>query len=148
MRRIVLYTVVLAVGCALMSGFAMADQAADAKALVEKAVAMAKEKGLDATLKAINDLKGPLVKGNLYIFAMSMENKRLAAGSPFNKHLLGTVGKDPHNRKMAEIAKTTGAGWVDYEWPKPNEEKPSPKRSYVMKVPGENAYFGCGYYTK
>jgi len=127
---------------------ASAGREADAKALVEKAVAMVKEKGLDATLKAINDRKGPFVKGDLYVFALTLENKRLASGSPYSKPLLGTVSKTPHAPQMAEIAKKQGTGWIEYSWPKPNEKEPSPKRSHIMRVPGENAYFGCGYYVK
>jgi cytochrome c len=148
MYRTVRLSLFLVLALSLMCGQAIADQAAEAKALVEKAVAMAKEKGLDTTLKAINDLDGPFVKGKLYIFAMSLQNKRLAAGSPFNKRLLGTVAKNSFNVEMAKIATGKGSGWVEYSWPKPNEKEPSPKKSYIMRVPGEDAYFGCGYYVK
>jgi signal transduction histidine kinase len=146
--RIVLYTLVAALVLSLTAVTVSADQTVDAKNLVQKAVATVKEKGLDATLKAINDLKGPFVKGNLYIFAMSLGNKRLAAGSPVNQPLLGTVAKASFNLKMAEVAKGPGEGWVEYSWPKPDEKKPSAKRAFIMRVPGCDAYFGCGYYTK
>ncbi len=147
--RIVLHSLLMILVLSLTAGTVSADdQAADAKALVEKAVAMVKEQGLDTTLKAINDLKGPLVKGNLYIFAMSLDNKRLAAGSAVNQKLLGTTAKASFNLKMAETAKNPGEGWVEYSWPKPNEKKPSPKRGYIMRVPGHDVYFGCGFYTK
>lgn len=148
MHRTVLFSFLLVLGFSMLCGQAIADQAVAAKALVEGAAAMAKEKGLEKTLKAINDLKGPFVKGKLYIFAMSLDNKRLAAGSPFNKHLLGTVATNSFNIEMAKIAKGKGQGWVEYSWPKPNEKEPSPKKSYIMRVAGEDAYFGCGYYLK
>ncbi len=148
MSRIVLSVLVVALVLPLTVVAVSADQAADAKALVQKAVAMVKDKGLHATLKAINELQGPFVKGNLYVFAMTLDNKRLAAGSPVNQPLLGTVAKASFNLRMAEIAKGPGEGWVDYSWPKPNEKKPSPKRAFIMRVPGCDAYFGCGYYTK
>lgn len=123
-------------------------QADKAKALVEKAVATVKEKGLKETLDMINDLKGPFVQGDLYIFAMSLENMRLAAGSQFNQAKLGTKATADFNKEMADIAKNKGSGWVEYSWPKPGEEKPSPKKTFIMRVPGEDAYFGCGYYLK
>jgi cytochrome c len=148
MKKILLTTIVALMVSLLSVGLSCADQASDAKALVEKSVAMVKNKGLKATLEAINDLKGPFVKGELYIFAMSLENMRLAAGSPSNKNLLGTVAKNPFNKTMLDIAKSKGSGWVEYSWPKPGGKEPSPKRSYIMRVPGENAYFGCGYYVK
>ncbi len=132
----------------LCVGSARAGNDAEVKALVEKAVTMVEKSGLDATLKAINDLKGPFVQGDLYIFAMSLDNLRLATGSLYSKHLLGTVGKKELNTKMAEMAKKQGSGWIEYSWPKPNQTKPSLKRSYVMRVPGKDAYFGCGYYLK
>jgi hypothetical protein len=125
-----------------------ADQADTARALVEKAVSMVREKGLKETLEVINDVDGPLVKGDLYLFAMRLDNLRLAAGSPFNKSKLGTVASANFNEKMAEIAKGKGAGWVEYSWPKPGGEKPVPKRTFIMRVPGHDAYFGCGYYLR
>ncbi len=127
---------------------ANADQAAEAKSMVEKAVAMVKEKGLDSTLKAINDLKGPFVKGDLYVFAMSLDNINLATGSPNNKPILGKMLKGAFAEKMLKIVKTKGSGWVEYTWAKPGEKDLSAKRSFFMRVPGENAYFGCGYYLK
>ncbi len=48
--------------------------------------------------------------------------------------------------QMAEIAKAQGAGWLEYSWPKPREDTPTPKKSYVMRVPGQDFYIGCGYY--
>lgn len=148
MSRIVLHALSAVMVLSFAAAAVSADQADDAKALVQKAVAMVKEKGLEAALEAINDLKGPFVKGNLYVFANSLENKRLAAGSPANRPLLGTVAKSPFALKMAEIARGPGEGWVEYSWPKPNEKEPSPKRAFIMRVPGCDAYFGCGYYTK
>jgi signal transduction histidine kinase len=133
----------------MISGLCSAeDKAQMARSTVEKAVKMAQEEGLKKTLKAINDLEGPFVKGDLYVFAMSLDNMRLAAGSPFNKKKLGTTANADFNKKMANVAKTEGSGWVEYSWPKPGGDKPTPKRTFIMRVPGEDAYFGCGYYTE
>jgi methyl-accepting chemotaxis protein len=51
--------------------------------------------------------------------------------------------------EMNKIAKEKGAGWVDYVWPKPGEEKASQKVSYVKmcKTPdGEELVVGIGVY--
>ena len=50
--------------------------------------------------------------------------------------------------EMNEVAKTKGAGWVEYMWPKPGEKTPSQKVSYVklVKVDGEDLIIGCGVY--
>ena len=49
---------------------------------------------------------------------------------------------------MNEIVEDHGAGWVPYSWPKPGEEKSSPKVSYVtLVIHGDKEYVvGCGMY--
>lgn len=151
MRKIVVGALVLAlVICG--AGMAWADQAAEAKANVKKAIAMVKEKGVDATLKAIADPKGPFCKGNLYIWAGSLDKVQMVA-HPYKPKLVGkdlSLFKDVNGKQFfnefVKVAKEKGSGWVDYMWPKPGEKKPSPKTSYVERVPGENLYFGCGIY--
>jgi cytochrome c len=154
MRKLLALCMTLCLGL-MCAGLAVADEAADAKALVEKGVAMAKEKGPDATLKAIGDPKGPFVKGDLYLFAGSL-GKVTATAHPFAADKL--VGKDLTNLKdskgnqffvkFIEIAKAPGSGWVEYWWPKPNEKEPSLKKTFIMRVPGQDMYIGAGYYPK
>ena len=69
-----------------------------------------------------------------------MEGKNLIDLKDSNGKLFFTV--------MNEVAKTKGAGWVDYMWPKPGEKTPVLKVSYVKmaKVDGENLIVGCGVY--
>lgn len=154
MRKLLalLMTLILGLICA---GLAVADDAADTKALVENGVAMAKEKGLEPTLKAIGDPKGPFVKGDLYLFAGSLD-KVTATAHPFAADKL--VGPDLTNLKdskgsqffikFKEIAEKPGSGWVEYWWPKPGEKEPSLKKTFIMRVPGQDAYIAAGYYPK
>lgn len=154
MKRIGTLTVVaVALVCLAFAGAALAGQKEDAKALVESAVAMVKDKGFDATLAAIKDKNGPFVKGDLYIFAGSTQKPELIV-HPMSPQL---VGKDMSKMKDAtgkfffvEFMNTAnnpaGQGWVDYQWPKPGAKTASPKDAYIMKVPGQNAWFGCGFY--
>jgi hypothetical protein len=154
MRKLLalLMTLILGLMCA---GLAVADDAADTKALVENGVAMAKEKGLEPTLKAIGDPKGPFVKGDLYLFAGSLD-KVTATAHPFAADKL--VGPDLTNLKdskgsqffikFKEIAEKPGSGWVEYWWPKPGEKEPSLKKTFIMRVPGQDAYIAAGYYPK
>jgi len=149
MRKIAILVAILGVALSPCAGLFAGDKGAEVKALVEQGVAMVKQQGKDATLRAINDLKGPFVKGELYLFAISLNNISLAEGSPYNKPL---IGKDMSNLKivlkMTEIAKKQGAGWLEYSWPKPRGATPTPKKSYIMRVPGQDFYIGCGYYLK
>lgn len=136
-------------------GVAAADEAADTKALVENGVAMVKDKGLDATLKAISDPKGPFVKGELYLFAGSID-KVTALAHPYAADKL--VGPDLTNLKdskgnqffvkFKQIAENPGSGWVEYWWPKPASKDDALKKTYIMRVPGQAAYVGAGYYVK
>ncbi|MEI6133971.1 MAG: cache domain-containing protein [Desulfomonile sp.] len=154
MRKLLalLMTLILGLICA---GLAVADDAADTKALVENGVVMAKEKGMEPTLKAIGDPKGPFVKGDLYLFAGSLD-KVTATAHPFAADKL--VGPDLTNLKdskgsqffikFKEIAEKPGSGWVEYWWPKPGEKEPSLKKTFIMRVPGQDAYIAAGYYPK
>ena len=143
-----LLALLLAVSFACNGAYA-ADRGAEVKALVEKAVAMAQKDGKEAALKAIDDVKGPFVKGDLYLFACSLDNVDLAEGSPNNKSLIGkSMNNYPFNVKLNEIANTKGSGWVEYIWPKPGAKVPSPKRTFVMRVPGQDFWIAGGYYTE
>jgi len=135
------------------AGLAMADMEGDAVSLVDKAVAMFQDQGKEAALKAINDAKGPFVKGDLYVFAVSMDN--VLVGHPYEhamRRLTMNSVKDSSGKVIAdmfkEVVEKQGSGWVDYSWGKPGADKPSRKRSFVKKVPGENLYLGAGYYVQ
>ncbi len=60
--------------------------------------------------------------------------------------------KDPTGKaffaEMNKVAERKGAGWVDYMWPKPGEEKLSKKVSYVKlcDYQGQKVVLGCGIY--
>jgi cytochrome c len=54
-------------------------------------------------------------------------------------------------REFIETAKTKGSGWIDYMWPKPGEDKPSKKISYIKKAKmpdGETVIVGAGIYVE
>jgi cytochrome c len=137
----------------LVAGPAMSDEAQECETVVKKCVGMFQEQGREAALKAINDPKGPFVKGDLYVFAVTMGNMMVA--HPHDKGILlmnmsNIVDADGQRlfMKMKEVAEKSSSGWVGYTWRKPGEEGARPKRSYIMKVPGEELYVGAGYYPK
>jgi cytochrome c len=134
------------------AGLAMADMAGDAVSLVENASAMFQGQGKEAALKAINDSKGPFVKGELYVFAVTMDN--VLIGHPY-EHAMRRLPinslKDGSGNSLVEIFKKAlekeGSGWAEYLWAKPGAETPSRKRTFVKMVPKENLYVGAGYYA-
>ncbi len=63
--------------------------------------------------------------------------------------------KDPYGvyfiKECIKTAINKGEGWVKYHWPKPGENKPSPKITFVKKVkaPSGKIYVvGAGIYEK
>ena len=138
----------------LVAGTAMADDSLEAavKAVVERGVIMAVIEGEAAALEAIGDPAGPFVEGDLYLFAGPLSSVTMAA-HPYSPHLVGADlngTEDNHGNFLfvdfVSTASDAGAGWVEYWWPKPGAEEASRKMTYVMKVPGQDLYIGCGYY--
>lgn len=142
----------LALVAAVFVGFANADKAEDTVSLVNKAVVMFKDQGKDAALKAINDEKGPFIKGEIYVFAATMDNVLVGHSfDPSSRRINLSNMKDnngfPIFQKFKETVEKDGSGWVEYVWAKPRGDKPSRKRSFVKKVPNEDLYVGAGYYV-
>jgi len=110
------------------------------------------DKGIDAAIAAIGDKKGEYVWKDTYVFLMDLDGKMLAL--PFKPELTqrsdllqvaDTDGK-PLFMEFVKLANSSGKGWVDYMWPKPNEEKPVGKTSYIYRVPGTQYFVGAGIY--
>jgi cytochrome c len=120
---------------------------------VKEAVKIAQEKGLDETYKAINDPKGAFVWKDSYVFAETAD-QAIVLAHPVKPGLIGQnllQLKDVNGKafiaELAQVASSPkGEGWVDYMWPKPGEKDPSPKHTYVLKVPGQNVAMCAGYY--
>ncbi len=121
----------------------------DAVALVDKAVAHVKSVGKDKALADFNDPKGQFVKGDLYVFAYTLQGVILA--HPMNPKLVGkdmTEVKDSDGKLFTKDFIATvngpGKGWVDYNWTNPTSKKIEAKSSYVAKA--GDLFVGCGIY--
>jgi len=122
---------------------------AEAKALLDKAVAFYKANGQEKAFAAFNDSKGQFVSKDLYIFALDVNGKILSHGANaglIGKDMIGTKDADGKlfMKEMVETAKTKGKGTVDYKWENPKTKIVEQKSSYVEKVDG--VVLGCGYY--
>ncbi len=138
------------------SGFVFAGGTAtkdECVSMCKKAAAMVKEKGLDAALAEVANLKGQFVWKDSYVFAIDSKKGNVLA-HPYKPGLVGKnllAIKDVNGVMFfAEFVKVSnssaGEGWVNYMWPKPGEKKPSPKQTYVFKVPGQNVSMCAGIY--
>jgi hypothetical protein len=135
----------------ICAGLAVADYAADTKALVENSVGMAKERGLEPPLKAIGDPNGPFVKGALYLFAGSLDKVTATAHHFATDKLVGpdlTNLKDSKGSqfffKFKEIAEKPGSGWVEYWWPKLGAKEPSMQENLHYEGPRSKCLYRSG----
>ncbi len=122
---------------------------AQAKAMVEKAIAYYKANGRDGSLAEISNSKGRFVKDDLYVFVYDMKGKCVAHG--FNQKLVGidlADMRDPDGtyyvKERIEIVKAKGKGWQDYKFSNPVTKKIEHKTAYVEKA--GDLIFGCGAY--
>jgi cytochrome c len=112
---------------------------AEAKKLLEKAVAYVKANGEKKALKEFNNPKGRFVKGDMYIFAYNPKAVLLA-----NPRFPNVVGKDLYNEPDTEgkrfrqvivnTANSYGSGMVDYMYMNPVTKKEELKVVYFQKV--------------
>ena len=125
--------------------------AAEAEAMVKKAIQLIKADGKERAFVEINNPKGKFVDRDLYIFVYDMDGKCIAHG--FNQKMIGkelieikdSDGK-LYVKERVEIAKTKGKGWQDYKFTDPITKKIEPKSAYVERV--ENMIVGCGVYKR
>jgi signal transduction histidine kinase len=151
-----MYSIRIGLSVALIVSFgaisAFADNETDVLNLVNSAAGFVQEKGPDYAVKAFNAIHGPYIKGNLYIFAGTMDGRIVA--HPYSKKLLEGMHLDLKDvkgkeffREFMEMAKTSGAGWVEYWWPQPGTQEIALKRSYIKRVPNQDMWVGAGYYV-
>lgn len=154
MKKIISILTVAAVVAGLLTAASAgiagaASTPAQAKAMVEKAIAYYKASGREKALAEISNPKGQFVKEDLYVFVYDMKGKVVAHG--FNQRLIGMdlIGmKDPDGvyyvRERIELVKAKGKGWQDYKFSNPMTKKIEHKTAYVEQV--GDLIFGCGAY--
>lgn len=142
---------VLLVNLALISVAFAGPTKDQAKAMVDKAIAYAKANGADKAYKEFNTPGSQFFDGELYIFAYDLNGNNLALGANpkmVGKNLLEMKSADGkfYLKEMIEVVKSKGEGWVDYKWTNPETKKIQDKTSFVKKIPGTDAFVGCGIY--
>lgn len=120
--------------------------AAEAQALVAKAVALYKSKGV-AAFKTMNTPKGGFRDRDLYVFVVAKDGKVRVHPEPA---VVGTNIKgltDPKGFKVgaAILSKATAKGaWVNYKWLNPRTGKVETKSTWVVRH--DSYVFACGAY--
>ena len=117
----------------------------------QEAAQMIQDKGIDAAVMEIGNKEGAFVWKDTYVFLMDLDGKMLA--HPIKPELTekenlldvkDTDGK-PLFVEFVEVA-NNGEGWVDYMWPKPGQDAPVAKSSYILRVPDTQYFVGAGIY--
>ena len=127
--------------------------AAEANALVKKAVTYLKANGKEKAFAAFNDPKGQFVDRDRYIFVYDMQGNSMAIGNGNASKMVGKSLIDMRDadgkyiiKGFIETVNAKGSGWVDYKWPNPVTKNVEAKSSYVEKV--EDVIVGSGIYKQ
>lgn len=127
---------------ALTAGGASAQDkatAAEAEAMVKKAVTFLKQNGAEKAYSAFNDRKGPFTDRDLYIVVYTLDGKCLSHGA--NEKMIGKdlseaqdVDGKYYMRERINLAKTKQTFWQDYKFTNPVTKKIEPKQMFCEKV--------------
>jgi signal transduction histidine kinase len=154
MRRIITITLAVVLGLCL-TATAFADKATKEEVIekVKEAATMIIKEGQDAAFTEINNKEGKFVWKDTYVFVFDLKGTLVARAfrqRGIGMNLMNWQDKsDPPRqpiKEMVELAKAKGEGWVGYMYPKPGEEAPSKKMSFIYRVPGKNLFVGAGIY--
>ena len=125
--------------------------AAEATAMVQKAIAHIKKAGRDKAFADFNDKKGPFTDRDLYVVVYDLKGKVLAHGA--NEKMIGkdvielrdNDGKYFVKERVAMMSKAPDAkGWQDYKFMNPMTKQIEPKQMYLQRL--EDLIVGCGVY--
>jgi cytochrome c len=140
--------------CALsllaVGGAALAQHtAADASALVRKAVVYLKKNGREKLLAEASNPKGAFVDNDLYLSIYTLDGRVAAHGA--NPKLIGvdvSQLRDANDRyfikDILNAARAAGNGWVDYKWVDPASKALRDKSVYLEKA--DDLVIAAGFY--
>jgi methyl-accepting chemotaxis protein len=121
-------------------------------ALVEKAAALVNARGKSA-FDEFRKKGSEWFDGETYLFSYDSKGNVLLNPAFPKREGMNLSGQTDANGKkfhdlMLETARTKGAGWVDYMFPKPGQTTPSHKWSYVKRVAidGVPGLIGAGFF--
>ena len=123
--------------------------AAEAEAMVKKAVAFIKQNGVEKAYAEFNNKKGSFTDRDLYIVVYGLDGKCLSHGA--NEKLIGKdlseaqdVDGKYYVKERIELAKSKQSFWQDYKFTNPVTKKIEPKQMYCERL--ENTAVCGGIY--
>ena len=150
MKRNLILTIVVVAFC--IAGVTHAVHAItmdEAKANADKAAEFIKANGMEKARAEICNPHGRFTKGDLYVYVMDFNGVHIAnGGNPSLNGINHLELKDPNGvyltKEAIEVAKTKGAGWINYSWVNPVTKKVQAKTTYVKRIEGADYYVACG----
>lgn len=148
---------IAAAALALASPFASAADpkskgtAAEAIAMVDKAIAYIKKNGREKAFAEFNNAQGQFTDRDLYVVVYDMKGKVLSHGA--NPKMIGkdvyelrdVDGKFFVKERVEMMSKGPDAkGWQDYKFMNPVSRQIEPKSMYIKRH--EDMIVGCGIY--
>ncbi len=124
---------------------------AEAKEMVENAIAAMHANGAEKTFAEINNKLGRFCDRDLYVVVYDMNGRNLAHGanaSNVGKEMIDAkdgAGK-PFVRERIAIIRNKGKGWQDYLFLNPISKQMEAKSMYLDQF--KNVIVGCGIYKK
>lgn len=147
MKRILAGILVVAFVCpAFASDMGTPDEA---KAMSEKAKVAVNSMGHEKAFATFADPNGGFREKDLYVFCVDMDGVLLS--QPLKPELVGKNLFDFNKygdllfQDMIAVARDSGAGWVEYNWPYPGTDEIKPKTSYIA-TNDEGFFCGVGAY--
>ena len=154
MKRLI--TIALAAFALAFAGVSAAQEkskgtAAEATAMVEKAIAHIKKVGREKAFADFNNKQGPFTDRDLYVVVYDLKGKVLAHGA--NEKMIGkdvielrdSDGKYFVKERVEMMSKGPNAkGWQDYKFMNPVSRQIEPKSMYIHRF--EDLIVGCGIY--
>ena len=138
--------------CAALANAQQSGTAAEARAMLDRAVAALKTEFKATALSEFNDKNNNKFHDrDLYVFCMNMSDGKITATA--NQALIGTdirtlkAKDDPFGQRIYDAMKGTpeeSVATVDYNFPKPGTTEYVPKQSFVTRVGDQGC--GVGYY--
>jgi hypothetical protein len=124
--------------------------AAEAQALVKKAVAYYQKNGREKSIVEFQKQPGPFVDRDLYVTVYNMQGDALSHINPkmVGKNMIDLRDADGVYliRDRVEAAKKGESGWQEYKFFNPVSKKVEPKRMYWEKH--DNIIFAAGAYKQ
>jgi cytochrome c len=135
-------------------GPAPSDKAKQIEGLVNRAATLVDQRGR-AAFDEFRKRDSQWWSGNTYLFAYDDHLNVLLNPAFPKREGTNPSGEKDANGKMfhdefLKKVQASGAGWVDYMFPKPGQTQPSHKWSYVkgFKADGMTGFIGAGFFVE